>query len=102
MHAVMHCMHLHEDSDAESIISLDFLFGKKVSAEAQNVVCRATMDCAGITDLGVMSAEDCCVNTPNALSFSIGEICSNCIGECTRARKQPAARFSGTKCTMGF
>ena len=56
-----------------------------VSAQGQllEVICRATADCSDTFDLGVMSAEDCCVNTPDALGFSVGEICSPCIGECT-------------------
>ena len=53
-----------------------------VSAQGQ-VVCRNTSDCSDASDLGLMTAEECCVNTPNALGFSDGEFCSPCVGECT-------------------
>ena len=41
-------------------------------------------DCSGAPgdDLGVMSIEECCLNTPNSLGFSEGQSCSTCIGEC--------------------
>ena len=55
-----------------------------VAVNAQEeVVCRASNDCNGAPgdDLGVMTIEQCCLNTPNSLGFSEGEICSACISE---------------------
>ena len=47
-------------------------------------MCRASSDCVGGPgdDLGVMTIEECCLETPNGLGFSEGEVCSPCIGEC--------------------
>ena len=52
-----------------------------VSIQGQKVTCKATSDCKG-TNFGQMTAEDCCVNTPNALGFFNGTACSPCIGGC--------------------
>ena len=48
------------------------------------VVCRLSADCNGAPgdDLGVMTIEQCCLETPNGLGFNEGEVCSPCIGEC--------------------
>ena len=46
-------------------------------------MCRASVDCNGAPgdDLGVMTIGQCCLETPNGLGFSEGEVCSSCIGE---------------------
>ena len=55
-----------------------------VTAQEGIVVCRASADCSGAPDdeLGMMTIEECCLNTPNGLGFSEEEVCSPCIGEC--------------------
>ena len=46
-------------------------------------MCRASTDCNGGPgdDLGLMTREQCCFNTPNGLGFSNAEFCSPCTGE---------------------
>ena len=51
------------------------------SAQGQQVFCRATSNCSDNSDLGQMTAEDCCLNTPSGLGFAAGEVCSPCIGK---------------------
>ena len=48
------------------------------------IVCRASADCNGAPGdvLGMKTIKECCLNTPNGLGFSDGELCSPCIGEC--------------------
>ena len=46
-------------------------------------MCRTSIDCNGAPgdDLGLMAITQCCLNTPNGLGFSDGEVCIPCIGE---------------------
>ena len=62
----------------------DTIFIVTVHAQS-SVVCRASVDCDGGPgdDLGSMTIEQCCLNTPGSLAFSSGETCSACIGEST-------------------
>ena len=56
-----------------------------VKAQEEPVVCRASINCSGAPgdDLGVtLTIEECCLNVPNSLGFSEGEVCSSCVGEC--------------------
>ena len=70
------------DLHVEGYYLYESLSWETISAQGQEVVCRATVDCSDTSDLGVTTAENCCVKTPNALAFSDGEICTPCIGEC--------------------
>ena len=58
-----------------------FLSLPTVSVRAQNVVCCSDVECAG--EIGVMSARECCVDTPNGLAYHISAMEANivCIGE---------------------
>ena len=64
-----------------------------VTVHAQ-VVCRASADCSGAPgdNLGVMTIEECCLETPNGLGFSVGETCSPCIGECMTLWHMPSVK----------
>ena len=56
-----------------------------ISVKAQQVVCRASVNCNGQPgdDLGEMTDSECCIDNPNGLAYSVPgeESCTPCIGE---------------------
>ena len=75
-HGVSECQHA-------VLMAAYILFLATVHAQVNTVVCRASTDCNGAPgdNLGIVTVEDCCLNIPNGLGYSEGEICSPCIGE---------------------